>query len=298
MYLMTEYDNALEYILKNGDRQKTRTGVDCLTIFSYTTRYDISEYFPLVNKRKLFPKSVFAELLWMLSGSTNNEDLINLGANFWTPWADPKDPKNKEFYERTGFPVGYLGPIYGWQLRHFGADYKKWIFEGQGKNPPEWYGGFDQISWLVNEIKSNPDSRRLIVSLWNPPDLEFQRLPPCHYSFHVFIDSQKRMSLLLNQRSCDFPVGVPANIQFYSALCYMLAQQTGYTPYQFIHHAENAHIYESQIDQVKEYLSRPVKFNSPKIIIDKAKSIFDYKLENFQIVDYQYDKPIKMSIEV
>jgi thymidylate synthase len=300
-YLMQEYDNALEFILKNGEKRKTRTGVDCLTVFSLTTSYDISENFPLVTRRKLYPKSVFAELLWMLSGSTNNEDLKALGANFWTPWADPIDPKNKAFYEKTGFPVGYLGPIYGWQMRHFGANYNKWIFNKDHRDSSTaseaLEKGFDQISWLVSEIKSNPDSRRLIVSLWNPPDLEYMRLPPCHYCFHVSVDNHGRMSLLLNQRSCDFPVGVPANIQFYSALCYMLAQQTGYKPYKFIHHAEDAHIYETQIEHVKKYLNGPT-YDSPKLVVNKASNILNYKVNDFSIVDYKYGDPIKIPVEV
>jgi thymidylate synthase len=310
LYILKPYDDSLRYILENGELRKNRTGVDCLTVFSLTSTYDISEHFPLVTKRKLFPRAVFAELLWMLSGSTSNEDLKKLGCNFWTPWADSEaHPDNKAFYERTGFAEGYLGPVYGFQMRHFGGKYghgaDQAIFRersdgsyadmvGIEKYEP---GGVDQISWLVNEIKANPDSRRLIVSLWNPVDLPIMRLPPCHYCFHVSIDNDGRMSLLLNQRSCDFPVGVPANIQFYSALCIMLAQQTGYKPYRFVHHTEDAHIYVNQLDDVKEYLSREERL-SPKIEIKKANSIFDYKMEDFNIIGYDPCPPIRMPVTV
>lgn len=299
MYITQQYDDALKFILENGERKPNRTGVDCLTVFSHTATYRIDERFPLITKRKLFPKAVFAELLWMLSGSTHNDDLKALGANFWTPWADPAvHSDNVKFYERTGFPVGYLGPVYGWQMRHFGANYKKWLFERGGKPGTEnWDGGVDQISWLVNEIRGNPDSRRLIVSLWNPVDMPDMRLPPCHYCFHVFIDTQKRMTLLLNQRSADYPVGVPANIQFYSALCMMLAQQTGYTPYQFIHHTEDAHIYVDQIDAVKKYLDREPK-PSPVLKLNKADNIFSYKMDDFVIENYDPHPSLKVPVAV
>jgi thymidylate synthase len=259
-------------------------------VFSLTSTYRIDEYFPLLTKRKLFPKAVFAELVWMLSGSTNNDDLVKLGANFWTPWVDIKHPDNQNFYKKTGLPVGMLGPVYGFQMRHFGGHY------GLDKND-YGRGGFDQISWLVNEIKTNPYSRRLIVSLWNPKDMDMMRLPPCHYCFHVFIDTQKRMSLLLNQRSCDFPIGIPANILYYSALCYMLCQQTGYTPYQFIHHTEDAHIYVNQLDAVKEYLDREER-QSPKLSLKKADNIFAYMPNDFVIEDYNPLPAIKVPVTV
>lgn len=292
---MKQYDDALRFILANGEKRKNRTGVDTISVFSLTTTYQIDTHFPLLTKRKLFPKAVFAELLWMLSGSTNNDDLVKLGCSYWTPWVDESDPKNKAFYEKTRFPSGYLGPIYGFQMRRFGGDYRKFLWYGEGRWNDE--RGFDQISWLVNEIKENPSSRRLIVSLWNPKDLDMMRLPPCHYCFHVDIDNEGRMTLLMNQRSCDFPVGVPANIQFYSALCYMLCQQTGYKPYRFIHHTEDSHIYLNQLDQVQEYLSRP-ETDSPKLNLKPAKDIFSYTMDSFEIVDYKPFPAIKIPVAV
>lgn len=304
---MQPYDEALRFILKNGRRRKNRTGIDTLSVFSITSEYEIDNHFPLCTKRRLYPKAVFGELLWMLSGSTDNDDLVKLGCNFWTPWVDPENKDNRAFYDRTGFPQGFLGPVYGWQMRHFGANYLDWVtsLKRQAHNPEAYTGsadevlskGFDQISWLVNEIRTNPSSRRLIVSLWNPPDLHMMRLPPCHYCFHVDIDDDGRMTLLLNQRSCDFPVGIPANIQFYSALCIMLAQQTGYTPYRFIHHGEDCHIYENQIEQVEEYLSRP-EVPSPKLKINPAPDIFSYTPSSFELADYNPHPAIKVPVAV
>jgi thymidylate synthase len=292
MYVTKAYDDALRLILKDGVRRKNRTGIDTLSVFSIRSVYEIADRFPLITKRKLYPKAVFAELLWMLSGSTDNEDLVKLGANFWTPWVDPANSENKAFYERTGFPPNYLGPVYGWQMRHFGGDYLGYVAKN-GKYDP----GFDQIKWLVEEIRTNPRSRRLLVSMWNPKDMHMMRLPPCHFVFHVDIDDEGRMTLLLNQRSSDFPVGVPANIQFYSALCYMLAQQTGFTPYRFIHHTEDSHIYVNQIELVEEYLSRK-EIDSPILTLRKASSIFDYSIEDFEISDYNPHPPLKMPVAV
>jgi thymidylate synthase len=192
---MQAYDDALRYILETGGRRKNRTGIDTISTFSVRSEYRIDTHFPLATKRKLYPKAVFAELLWMLSGSTSNDDLVKLGANFWTPWADQDHPDNKKFYEQTGFPAGYLGPVYGWQMRHFGATYRDWLsIKDQGwttKQINDRLDGVDQISWLVNEIKNNPTSRRLLVSLWNPRDMPLMRLPPCHYCFHVDIDDEE-----------------------------------------------------------------------------------------------------------
>jgi thymidylate synthase len=285
VYILQPYDDALKFILKNGERRKNRTGVDTLSVFSIRSVYEIEDYFPVVTKRKVYPNAAFAELLWMLSGSTNNDDLVKLGAKFWTPWVDLSNPENVEFYKRTGFEYPHLGPVYGWQMRYFGAEY------------PNKNGGVDQISWLVNEIKNNPSSRRLIVSLWNPKDLHLMRLLPCHYCFHIDIDNQGRMTLLQTQRSSDMPIGIPANICFYSALCYMLAQQTGYRPYRLIHHTEDSHIYMNQIEQVEEYLSRP-ETNSPRLNLKTAEDIFSYKLENFEIKDYNPQLPIRIPVLV
>jgi thymidylate synthase len=192
---------------------------------------------------------------------------------------------DKEFEKRHDFDDGELGPVYGFQMRHFGGDYKTKT------------GGADQLAWLINEIKTNPTSRRLLVSYWNPNQLDQMRLPPCHYTFQVYIDDEGRMSGMLTQRSADYPVGVPANIQFYSAFVYMLAQQTGYRPYEFIHNTGDTHIYLDQIEAVEQYLAAPAP-NSPRLNLHMAEDIYTYMPEDFELVGYKPGPPIKIPISV
>jgi thymidylate synthase len=297
-YILEPYDDALREILKSGVRKKNRTGVDAITIFGLQRRYDIETNFPLLTKRKVWPKSIFAELLWMLSGSTNVNDLEALGSKIWTPWRDP------EFEKKHGYVEGALGPVYGFQLRHFGGNYgsgnMKPITFDDGDGPmtykPYGRGGFDQISFMMKELKENPDSRRIIFSMWNPKQMDGMRLPPCHYTFQLFVYDGK-LSGHLTQRSCDFPVGGPANIQFYSTLIYMFAQQAGYTPWQFVHTTVDSHIYTDQVAAVEEYLARP-KGDSPKLNLYKAADILSYKPEDFEVVDYNPQPPIKIPVAV
>jgi len=279
---MQDYDDALRLILNMGVRKTNRTGVDTLAVFGILSKYRIDEFFPVLTGRKVWPKAIFAELLWFLSGSTNNKDLQALGSNIWTSWVDP------EFEKKHGYEDGCLGPVYGFQLRYFGGDY------GEGSNYGK--GGFDQLDRMVNLLKEDPNNRSNLFSLWNPNDLGRMRLPPCHYSFQVFVHEDK-LSGMLTQRSCDFPIGVPANIQFYSALIYMLAQQTGYKPYEFIHNTADSHIYVDQINGVEEYLARE-KPNSPKLDLNRANSIYNYKLEHFELKDYNPLPPIKLPVAV
>jgi thymidylate synthase len=278
-YIMEPYDQALRDILENGTQRPDRTGTGTISLFGYQTRYRIDEHFPLVTRRKLWPKAVFAELIWLLSGSANNNDLVELGAKFWTPWV------SEEFEAEHGYEPGDLGPVYGFQMRHFGGDYKT-------KS-----GGTDQLAYLIEQIKTNPFGRRHLVSYWNPNQLDEMRLPPCHYTFQVYIDDAGRMSGMLTQRSADYPVGVPANIQFYSAFIYMLAQQTGYQPWEFVHNTGDTHIYLDQIEAVKEYLDQPA-IDSPKMVLHPAKDIYSYLPENFELVNYNHGPNIKMPISV
>ena len=278
-YIMEPYDHALREILKHGIKRTDRTGVGTLSVFGHQMRFDISENFPIITKRKVWPRSIFGELLWLLSGSSNNNDLLKMGIKFWTPWVD------ESFEKKHGFAHGELGPVYGFQLRHFGGDYKTKT------------GGTDQLAWLMNEIRTNPTSRRMLISYWNPNQLSQMKLPPCHYTFQIYIDDEGRMSGMLTQRSADYPIGIPANIQFYSAFVYMLAQQTGYTPHQFIHNTGDTHIYLNQIEAVEEYLSRdPV--DSPKLNLRKADDIYSYQLDDFELVDYNPQGPIKIPVAV
>lgn len=311
-YVMKPYDEALEEILENGVvRTNKRTGIKTLAVFGMLKRYKISESFPVLSRRKVWPKSIFAELLWFLSGSTNNKDLQALGANIWNPWVDA------EFEKKHGYVAGSFGPVYGFQLRHFGGYYGSGADEPEQQVPYEepiefggmkrglrtipgrkyGEGGFDQLTWMVNRIKEDPSCRRILFSLWNPAQVAKQKLPPCHYAFQVFIDDDGRMSGHLTQRSCDFPIGVPANIQFYSALVYMLAQQTGYTPHEFVHNTVDSHIYWDQIDAVKKYLASP-PVDSPTLNLNKAEDILSYKMEDFVLQGYNPGPKIEIPVAV
>lgn len=344
-YLMQSYDDSLKHILNNGVKSSNRTGVDTISIHGMQNRYDLSEgYYPLLTKRKIWPKAVLAELLWFLSGSTNNNDLENLGAKFWRPWV------NEEFEVKNGLESGDLGAIYGFQLRFFGGDYKKvryyqseinrllkryktetakeqeLLFDNQGlmdhhcvmpstgiasqikknSNELEKVAGFDQLEYIQNEVKHNPSSRRILFSLWNMNDFELQALAPCHFTYQVLINGNSELTGILTQRSADFWLGVPANIQFYSTLTLMLADIGGFKAKEFIHNTNDSHIYENQIDAVKEYLSRD-KIESPKIEINKHPVILEknfinyyttgkitYTIDDFNIIDYKPLDPIKV----
>jgi thymidylate synthase len=252
----------------------------------------------------VWPNAIFAELLWMLSGSTNNEDLQELGSNIWTPWVD------HEFELRNGYISGSFGPVYGFQLRHFGGHYahgrrpkkQTWwniVMDWACLNQPLWEygeGGFDQLTYMMKELKENPNSRRILWSLWNPKQMHKMRLPPCHFTFQLFVHEDK-LSGHLTQRSCDFPVGGPANIQFYSALVYMFAQQAGYKPHELVHTSGDSHIYVNQIEAVEEYLGRPAP-PSPRLKLEKADDISSYKMEDFNIIDYSPEPKLPIPVPV
>jgi len=285
-YILEPYDDALRQILKEGNKKSDRTGVGTLSVFCIQSRYKIDEHFPLLTKRKVWPEAIFAELLWFISGSTNNKDLQELGSNIWTPWVD------SDFENQHHYPEGSLGPVYGFQLRHYGGNYN----HGHHGNYGYGWKGFDQLEYVMDLLKNDPNSRRILFDLWNPRDLDAMRLPPCHYSFQLYACDGK-LSGILTQRSCDFPVGVPANIQFYSALIYMMAQQVDLEPYEFVHSTVDSHIYLDQIDAVDEYLARPNP-DSPKLDLKKAQDIYSYKMEDFGLVGYKPEKPIKIPVAV
>lgn len=299
MYLTQAYDVALAQILEHGvwrtnQRTKTRTKA----VMGIQSRYRLDDpegRFPILTGRKMWPRSIFAELIWFLSGSTNNNDLVKLGANIWTPWV------NQEFEKKHGYAPGDFGPVYGFQLRHFGGAYPTEVYrryaDMMGMKGCYGRGGIDQLKYMLDRIKTDPSCRRIMFSLWNPQDTDKMRLPPCHYSFQLFIDDDGYMSGMLTQRSCDFPVGVPANIQFYSALTMMFAQQTGFKPREFIHSTCDSHIYEPQVLAVEEYLGRP-KPSSPILTINKVADIFSYQVDDFVISDYLPEPPIKIPVEV
>lgn len=300
MNLMKPYDVALQDILENGaDRTNKRTNIKTKSIFGMCNRYRLdTDYFPILTRRKVWPKSVFAELIWFLSGSTNNEDLKKVGCNFWTPWVD------HEWEKKNGFAENTFGPVYGFQLRHFGGEYGNGLSKQPHRNDEEdkstndyGKGGFDQLAWVVNRIKEDSSCRRTLWTLWNPQDVAKMRLPPCHMLYQVLVDDERRLTGIMYQRSCDFPVGVPANIQFYSALTMMIAQQTDCTAHEFVHMTADSHIYGDQIKAVEEYLTLP-EIESPKLKIRKAKDIFSYTPEDFEITDFKSGPKLEIPVAV
>lgn len=283
-YLMGPYDSALERILKQGSQKPDRTGVGSYSIFGMQCRYRLDDRFPLLTRRKTYPNAIFAELLWFLSGSTNVHDLQRLGSRIWDPWIDVK------FEQRHRLLPGDLGAVYGFQLRHFGAAY--------GSNSVERArDGFDQLAYIVRELKKNKYSRRIMFDLWNPKQLDIQRLPPCHFHFQLLVDEEDRLTGILTQRSADFPLGVPANIQFYAALTLMLAQQADLKPHELVHNTNDSHIYMNQTEAVEEYLASPV-VESPFLEIRKAPDILEYKLEDFVLRYYNPGKRIDIPVTV
>lgn len=283
-YLLKDYDKNLQLILENGIRKPNRTGVETLSLFGLQSRYKIDEHFPLPTKRKYAYRSIFAELLWMLSGSTNVNDLEKMGSKIWSAWRNP------EFEKKNGYSDGEFGPIYGWQFRHFGGDYS---LRNSGEN-----NGFDQIKFIVDELRNNKYSRRILINLWNPEEMTSSRvvLPCCHYSFQLLVN-EDQLTGILTQRSGDWLPGISANVFFYSALIYMFAQQTGLKPFELVHNVSDAHLYVNQIEAAKEYLSRP-EVDSPKLILKERDSIFDYQLDDFQIIDYNPLPAIKIPVLV
>ena len=289
MYLMQPYDDALAEILDHGvEKSSVRTGVKTLSVFGMCKRYRLDTgRAPIITRRKVWPMSVYSELLWLLEGSTSNKRLIELGCKFWTPWVDPEWAKNRGYEEEDVF-----GPVYGFNARHFGGNYNSGVHN-------EYYGqkGFDQLNYMMDRIKTDTSCRRILWSLWNPAEIDNMRLPPCHILFQILIDDERRMTGLMYQRSCDFPIGVPANIQFYSALICMIAQQTDCTPHELVHMTADSHIYCNQEDAVREYLElKP--FDSPKLEINKAKDIYSYTPNDFVLSDFSCGPKLEIPLAI
>lgn len=250
---MKQYHDYLKFILEHGIKKEDRTGTGIISIFGYQMRFNLKDGFPLVTTKKLHFKSIAYELLWFLSGDTNIKFLNDNGVKIWDEWADEN---------------GELGSVYGKQWRAWETSSGETI---------------DQITDLINQIKSNPDSRRLIVSAWNVGQLKNMALPPCHYTFQFYV-SEGKLSCMLTQRSADSFLGVPYNIASYSLLTHMIAQQCNLEVGEFIWSGGDCHIYNNHIEQVKEQLSRG-SYDLPKLKFNrKPESIFDYKYEDFEKV--------------
>lgn len=277
---MQQYHEALRTILEFGEESTDRTGTGTISYFGHQSRYRLSDGFPLVTTKKLHLRSIIHELLWFLSGNTNIRYLNENGVKIWDEWADEN---------------GNLGPIYGHQWRAFSA-LEATVVEKNGE-PLFLSKGVDQIKQLVEMIKSVPDSRRLIVSAWNPGDVPKMALPPCHTLWQVRV-LNGRLHLQLYQRSADMFLGVPFNIASYALLQVMLAHVTGYEPGEFIHTLGDAHIYSNHIEQVKLQLSRTPQALPTLRIIRNVSSIFDFKYEDFEIVNYTPDPSIRAPVAV
>ncbi len=252
---MKQYLQLLQHIIDNGVDRSDRTGTGTRSVFGYQMRFDLSEGFPLLTTKKLHLKSIIYELLWFLRGDTNVHYLQEHGVRIWNEWADAD---------------GNLGPVYGHQWRSW----------------PDGHGGtIDQITKVVEQIKHNPDSRRLIVSAWNVADVDNMALPPCHTMFQFYV-SDGRLSLQLYQRSGDVFLGVPFNIASYALLLMMVAQVCGLKPGEFVHTLGDAHIYHNHIEQVHQQLGRTPR-SLPKMHINPdVKDIFGFDYEDFTLTDY------------
>ena len=264
---MKQYLDLLDKILTEGVPKGDRTGTGTLSIFGHQMRFNLEEGFPLLTTKKLHLKSIIYELLWFLNGDTNAKWLQERGVRIWNEWADED---------------GDLGHIYGYQWRSW----------------PDYEGGFiDQISEAVNDIRNNPNSRRIIVSAWNVADLKNMNLPPCHGFFQFYV-ADGRLSLQLYQRSADTFLGVPFNIASYALLLQMMAQVTGLKAGDFIHTTGDTHLYMNHIEQARLQLTREPR-PLPKMLINPdVKSIFDFKYEDFELVDYNPWPHIKADVSV
>ncbi|WP_084397759.1 thymidylate synthase [Henriciella aquimarina] len=264
---MKQYLDLLQDVLDNGVARGDRTGTGTLGVFGRQMRFDLADSFPLLTTKKLHLRSIIHELLWFLKGDTNIAYLKENGVSIWDEWADEN---------------GDLGPVYGKQWR-------SWVGpDGQT---------IDQIEWVLNEIRTNPNSRRLVVSAWNPADVNEMALPPCHclFQFHV---AEGRLSCQLYQRSADIFLGVPFNIASYALLTMMMARATGLEPGEFIHTLGDAHLYSNHIEQAKLQLTR-TPLAPPRMILNPEKTdLFSWSYEDFELVGYEAHKHIKAPVAV
>lgn len=280
---MQPYLNLLHLVLEQGGQKSDRTGTGTASVFGHQMRFDLNQGFPIVTTKRVHFRSVAIELLWFLRGDTNVQYLQDNKVSIWNEWS------TAEQTARFGRPAGELGPVYGHQWRNFGAT----------KNTDGSYNndGFDQLAWLINEIKTNPDSRRLIVSGWNPTEANQVALPPCHTLFQFFVQNGK-LSCQLYQRSADIFLGVPFNIASYALLTHMVAQVCGLGLGEFIWTGGDCHLYSNHIEQAELQLSRePLPL--PKLRLNPAiDNLFDFSFDDMELIDYQHHAAIKADVAV
>ena len=264
---MQQYLDLMRHVLEHGHPKSDRTGTGTLSVFGWQMRFDLEAGFPLLTTKKLHTKSIIHELLWFLQGDTNIRYLKEHGVSIWDDWADAN---------------GDLGPVYGYQWRSWQAP--------DGRS-------IDQIAQLVDGLRKNPDSRRHIVSAWNPADIERMKLPPCHALFQFYV-AEGKLSCQLYQRSADIFLGVPFNIASYALLTHMLAQQCDMHVGDFIWTGGDCHIYDNHVEQVRTQLDR-APYPYPVLNIKRRPaSIFDYAYEDFEVLDYQHHAAIKAPVAV
>lgn len=287
---MRQYLEFLEHILTKGSKKDDRTQTGIISTFGYQMRFDLREGFPLLTTKKVHLKSIIHELLWFVRGDTSLRYLAENNVRIWNEWpyerfkksSDYNNESMTDYIERVKSDDAFckkhgdLGPVYGKQWRDF--------------------SGYDQLAKVIEEIKTNPDSRRLIVSAWNPPQLQDMALPPCHLLFQFYV-RDNHLSLQLYQRSADAFLGVPFNIASYALLLMMVAEVTGLVAHEFVHTIGDAHIYSNHLEQVKLQLSRQPR-SLPKMIIKKHDRIEDYVYEDFELVDYHPHPAIKGKVAV
>lgn len=264
---MKQYLDLMQHVLDNGTQKHDRTGTGTISVFGYQMRFDLQEGFPLVTTKKLHLKSIIHELIWFLKGDTNINYLKENGVRIWDEWADEN---------------GNLGPVYGSQWRSWPTPDGKHI---------------DQITQVINMIKNNPDSRRIIVSAWNVGEIEHMALPPCHAFFQFYVADGK-LSCQLYQRSADIFLGVPFNIASYALLTMMVAQVCNLQPGDFIHTLGDAHLYNNHIEQAKLQLSREPKPLPQMQLNPDVKDIFEFKYEDFTLLNYDAHPHIKGMVAV
>jgi thymidylate synthase len=265
------YEDLVRKILREGTLKSDRTGTGTISLFGQQMRFDLSSSFPLLTTKAVYFKGVAYELLWFLKGSSNVRWLQEHQVHIWDEWADPQ--------------TGELGPVYGVQWRSWPAP--------TAQDPERT---IDQIERAIDLIRNHPDSRRIIVTAWNPAEIDNMALPPCHALFQFYV-AEGKLSCQLYQRSCDMFLGVPFNIASYSLLTMMMAQQAGLEPGEFVWTGGDCHIYDNHIEQVLEQLSRE-PYPYPQIKIHKANSIFDYSYDDFTVVDYRHHASIKAPVAV
>ena len=264
---MKQYHDLMKHILENGVKKEDRTGTGTISVFGHQSRYDLSKGFPCLTTKKLHLRSIIVELLWFLQGDTNIKYLKENNVSIWDEWADEN---------------GDLGPVYGHQWRSW---------------PAKDGATIDQITKLVDQLKNNPDSRRLIVSAWNVADVDNMALPPCHTLFQFYVANGK-LSCQLYQRSADVFLGVPFNIASYALLTMMLAQVVGLEPGEFVHTLGDAHLYSNHIEQANLQLTRECRELPIMKINPEVKDIFSFKLEDFELVGYDPHPHIKAAVAV